>query len=192
MSDVQPSSVWEMFQDGEFKNPTVISWGLDGAEVIAWANGKDELEIRVENSSGELISTEYATDENECLYLIQDAMSYSLEDELESEENMINEENMTNIDEVMDREDELALETYDYLQRIMPDMDNIGLSSKQESDLIYDILDMLGQVLIKHGVSMYRPCFIKDDENNITLVDFPYDDDSIETSDGYRFSRDFL
>lgn len=190
MGNVNLSNVWEMFKAGDFENPTVISWDSIGTEMIAWANGKDGLEIRVEDESG-VIYSEYAIDEEDLGIILADAQMFI---DLADKKEIIEEPLSTmcgEIDEVLEREDELTTETYNYLMTIMPDMEDIGLTADEESDLIYDLLDNVGIILAKHGVLMYRPCYVQEGDKS-KLVEFPYGEENIDITDGYRFSKDFI
>ena len=173
---LSPKDVWGYYKNHvkELEEKTkVVAYNLDFNTEIHICDGNGALDICVYLDNHEVITEETlnATETERLMTELYDTYIYNAENFVKSRaEQMEADEEEELIEE---RELELDDAVYEFLVTILGESFNI--SSKDTQEILENLKDCICHTLYeKHGINVYRPMYIADDDGNEEFCLYPY------------------
>ena len=179
-SYIDPSEVWEIFQKNKASLGTrmkEIANNADNGVVIMLStvgkSGEEQPDFIV-SIWDEDFYEESCFGEKECLETVRKLYrKYILGDEDYTEENEDDIEEDIQENEIREREEELDIALYDFLDTVF-EGDILPFYLESDSDMFQDCKEHFLEYIARKWSDFRRPMYLEDDEGNVEYEEYPY------------------
>lgn len=172
---IAPSEVWTYFQEHKDELKTEmckIANSPYGSWEVWISNEDDNLRIIVADTDDDIIDEGWATTERECLDIVGDIYSCYVS-YADDETTFVGEDDYINQEIIDKRENEIDV----LFRNMLFDL----LDNSVDEDAIEEIADdvkehTLEYIARKHGMPIYRPMYLEDEDGKDFYAEYPYEE----------------